>query len=1052
SSPVFRFYADAALTTELANLSVSPTVTTSYYVTVAGDGVCENSPGQAAVLTVDVNTAATAADINVSDLTICEGESVVLSALSGTVSSPVFRFYADAALTTELANLSVSPTVTTSYYVTVAGDGVCENAPGQAAVLTVNVNATAAPVIANPNQSFCASSAPALASISVEGEGIVWYASEIGGIPLAASTILENGKSYFAARVDSDTNCESKDRARVTVSLVNCDAGEGLLVVKAAESATVTAGETFTYSIAVVNTNSTPISNVTVTDVLDAKLRYENSSNSGQFASGAVVWNIPSVPANSALDLTVWVSTSSDLAPGTQISNVAVASSPDDPEGPKESDPAVVTVEKAANLTITKTAGSPTVLAGGNLEYTIRVANAGPSDAAELTVTDALAAGLVFGSAGQDGVHSEGMVTWEIASLAAGESVELTLVVSLAADLAAGTQLSNVAVVSSPDDPDGPKESDPAVVTVENAAKLSVTKTASSSTALAGGDLEYTIRVANAGPSDAAELTVTDALAAGLVFGSAGQGGVHSEGLVTWKIASLAAGESVELTLVVSLAADLAAGTQLSNVAVVSSPDDPDGPKESDPAVVTVQDPRPLAISKLPSIEEAKVGQGYSYVITVSNTSLVTLEQVLVQDRLPLGLSFVAASGAGEFEDGVVSWLVPSLAAGESMALQLQVVVNGDAVVGQVIHNVATVSVDAGLGSPQESDRGNGVLIIADPDGEPEPAQTSLSLTKTADLQSVALGGMVTYTISVVNTGTSPAYDLVLTDSIPLGTLPIQTTPQGDVGEKAVTWTRGSLDPGAVWEVEIQLMVTDAGVPLVNWVFASGRNFPPVRSSSAPIQIEAAQNEVDLRVQKEVSASLVNLGAEFEYKITLQNNSASTANAVVVTDVLSPLVRLVDVSASSGSASYDSENHTVTWTLETMSANSSQFLTIKVVALSAGLVSNTAQVSSEDLETEPMDNTDTVSHTQMEFEIPNAITPNGDGVNDTWVIKGLREFFATNKVTIVNRWGVEVYKSSNYQNDWSGGNLNGGTYFYQLEVRDSSGKEHTFTGFITLIK
>ncbi|MBN7813050.1 DUF11 domain-containing protein, partial [Algoriphagus sp. H41] len=143
SNPVFRFYTDAALTTELTNLSVSPTATTSYYVTVAGDGVCENAPGQAAVLTVNVNTAASAADINVSDLTICEGESVLLSALSGTVSNPVFRFYTDAALTTELTNLSVSPTVTTSYYVTVAGDGVCENSPGQAAVLTVNVNTAA---------------------------------------------------------------------------------------------------------------------------------------------------------------------------------------------------------------------------------------------------------------------------------------------------------------------------------------------------------------------------------------------------------------------------------------------------------------------------------------------------------------------------------------------------------------------------------------------------------------------------------------------------------------------------------------------------------------------------------------------------------------------------------------------------------------------------------------------------------------------------------------------------------------------------------------------
>ncbi|MCE7053263.1 hypothetical protein LZF95_01155, partial [Algoriphagus sp. AGSA1] len=148
TNPVFRFYSDAALTTELTDLEVSPTVTTTYYVTVEGDGFCENAAGDGAELVVTVAPRATAADIDAMGGTICEGDSFMLSATAAGVTNPVFRFYSDAALTTELTDLEVSPTATTTYYVTVEGDGFCENAAGDGAELVVTVapRATAADI------------------------------------------------------------------------------------------------------------------------------------------------------------------------------------------------------------------------------------------------------------------------------------------------------------------------------------------------------------------------------------------------------------------------------------------------------------------------------------------------------------------------------------------------------------------------------------------------------------------------------------------------------------------------------------------------------------------------------------------------------------------------------------------------------------------------------------------------------------------------------------------------------------------------------------------
>ncbi|SMP36074.1 DUF7507 domain-containing protein, partial [Algoriphagus winogradskyi] len=143
TNPIFRFYTSQDLTTEITDLTVSPATTTTYYVTVSGDGVCENAPGDAAEVTVTVNPSATATDIQAMGDTICEGDSFTLSASSSTVTNPVFRFYTSQDLTTEITDLTVSPATTTTYYVTVSGDGVCENAPGDAAEVTVTVNPSA---------------------------------------------------------------------------------------------------------------------------------------------------------------------------------------------------------------------------------------------------------------------------------------------------------------------------------------------------------------------------------------------------------------------------------------------------------------------------------------------------------------------------------------------------------------------------------------------------------------------------------------------------------------------------------------------------------------------------------------------------------------------------------------------------------------------------------------------------------------------------------------------------------------------------------------------
>jgi gliding motility-associated-like protein len=71
--------------------------------------------------------------------------------------------------------------------------------------------------------------------------------------------------------------------------------------------------------------------------------------------------------------------------------------------------------------------------------------------------------------------------------------------------------------------------------------------------------------------------------------------------------------------------------------------------------------------------------------------------------------------------------------------------------------------------------------------------------------------------------------------------------------------------------------------------------------------------------------------------------------------------------------------------------------------------------------------------------LPNAFTPNNDGYNDFFEIKGIQDFL-DNEITIFNRWGLVVYNTENYFNTWDGRDNNGnmlsdGTYFAVLKLR-----------------
>jgi gliding motility-associated-like protein len=105
---------------------------------------------------------------------------------------------------------------------------------------------------------------------------------------------------------------------------------------------------------------------------------------------------------------------------------------------------------------------------------------------------------------------------------------------------------------------------------------------------------------------------------------------------------------------------------------------------------------------------------------------------------------------------------------------------------------------------------------------------------------------------------------------------------------------------------------------------------------------------------------------------------------------------------------------------------------------------------------------DTVQHPvrvlpEFEWWIPNAFSPNEDGVNDGFNVKGIS--IVDVKLSIFNRWGDQIFFSEGRNNrDWDGsivGESNkaqDGTYVYQVRVQDVWGKFHEKVGQVYLIR
>ncbi|WP_254552232.1 DUF11 domain-containing protein [Kitasatospora sp. MMS16-BH015] len=806
---------------------------------------------------------------------------------------------------------------------------------------------------------------------------------------------------------------------------------------KAVGTTAVAPGQSFVYDLTVSNAGPSQAKNVVVTDTLPSPLRFQPSA--GCTASGQTVTCDPvavlEVGATRVFKVTVQLdpayagdgsdirnqaSVKSDTADPVSTNNTSDAATGGLPgPGPVPNPPA----KPSADLAITKKpVGTTAVVPGGTFDYTITVTNAGPSQAKNVVVTDALPSQLSFVSADTGCAASGQTVTCTgPATLDPGKSQSYKVTVRLdqayggdgsdirnqasvksdTADPVAANNTSDAATGGLPGP--GPVPNPPA----KPSADLAITKKPVGTTPVVpGGTFDYTVTVTNAGPSQAKNVVVTDALPSVLAFVSADAGCTAAGQTVTCTgPATLDVGKSQAYKITVKLdAAYSGDGSDIRNQASVKSdtadpvpanntsdagtgglpgPNPQPGPTPNPPAKPSAD----LAITKAPVGTTPVVPGGtFDYTITVTNNGLSQAKNVVVTDTLPTQLHFVsadtgcAASGQTVTCTGPAT-LDPKATQVYKVTVRLDQAYAGD---GSDIRNQASVKSDTADPdtSNNTSDAATGGLPGPNPQpgptpNPPAPASADLAITKKpVGTTPVVAGGTFDYELTVTNKGLSQAKNVVVTDALQAELHFVSADAGCAASGQTVTCTGpATLVVGGtqVYKVTVRLDQAYAGdgSDIRNQASVKSDTADPDTSNNTsdagtgglpgpgPGPNPPAPASADLAITKKpVGTTLVAPGESFDYELTVTNKGLSQAKNVVVTDALPSQLRFVSADTGCTAA-----GQTVTCTgPATLDVGKSQVykVTVRLDQAYAGDgsdIRNTASVKSDTADPDTSNNT-----------------------------------------------------------------------------------------------
>ncbi len=340
-----------------------------------------------------------------------------------------------------------------------------------------------------------------------------------------------------------------------------------------------------------------------------------------------------------------------------------------------------------------------------------------------------------------------------------------------------------------------------------NEADLELTQSDTPDPVLVGSDITFTLNVRNNGPDGARSIVVTDTLPAGVNFVSAtsDDGGVCTEsaGIVTCNLNDMANGDQVNVDVVMT---PQSVTTLSNNVSVAAYDVDPVTVNNSSLEQASVDPVADVRISQSDLADPVFAGRNITYRLSVTNDGPNTATSVVVTDTLPASTVFVSAiPGDGSVcseTGGLVSCNLNDIANGVTIDIPVVARATADGAVTN------TVAVSAAEADANTSNNSSTEQTQVDP-------SAGLSVSQSADFNTVPTGKTATMTFTVSNDGPSDATNVVLNNALSSSVKYFMSvsTGQGSCSQNGdnITCSLGTLASGQSVDVDIMMTGYEEG-------------------------------------------------------------------------------------------------------------------------------------------------------------------------------------------------------------------------------------------------
>ncbi len=761
--------------------------------------------------------------------------------------------------------------------------------------------------------------------------------------------------------------------------------------ISATSSNTPNIGETVVFELRLTNDGPSVATNVRIEDFVPRGYTLTTINNGGTAIAGTLLsWDIASVAVGTTIvSYEVTVNEPSgdideylNIAEVTQSDQEDPDSEPFNDDGDQSEDdedfyeitPQLIDLE----LTMTASDSNPNV--GDTVTFNVLLSNNGGTLADGVAIESLLPAGFTnISTISNGGIATGNTVDWNGLTVPVGSN---TLTLSLTAEVIAPTGASGEYIPTSqvvaanqydtdsqPNNDTGNQSEDDedAVSLTIQIADLSLEKSANSDAPNVGDTVVFTLTITNSSSITATGVAVADILPAGFTLTNVNNGGTALGNTASWNgLSVLGNGGSTSLTYEATVNAPTSAPNEYQNTAEITASDqfDPDSDPSTGIGVDEDGDGNgddddedqlnlPPAIGDLSLTKivvdndiNPNVGSEISFEITVFNDGPSEAQNVEVSDLLPSGFDFVLYSAtSGIYNETTGLWRVGDIRSGETETLVIDVLVNA---AGDYSNTAEVIRSDV---FDPDSTPNN---AIASEDDQDEVVVTptdfiDISLEKTVNNPNPDVDDVITFTLSVNNSGPSDATNVQVLDQLPSGFTYISDTGLGAYDASTGIWNIGTVANGTSATIAIDVRVNTSGNYLNIAEIISHNELDADSSPNNNIATEDDQaaveiipsDLVDISVTKTADTLTPDIGLNIVFTVTVTNDGPSDATSIVVTDLLASGYTFVSANPSTGT--YEPLNGS--WTIGNLPDGTTETIVITATVLASGNYTNTAELT-----------------------------------------------------------------------------------------------------------